>query len=597
MVTGEDYLRWQTLPGMFFELAEGYGTRPLFWAKRDGTWQSHSWQTTAEQVSALARALRGAGVKPGDRVMLVGENRPEWGIADLAIMAARAVTVPAYITNTVEDHQHIVSDSGAVLAIVSTKQLASRLLPALAGTAVTRVIAMEAPDAPAPAGVEVVGWEDALADGAARTDDTMGELGQIKRADASCIIYTSGTGGAPKGVILSHGAILANCYGAWHLLADDFGMTDEIFLSFLPLSHSYEHTTGLLFALSTGAEIYYAESAEKLIDNIGEVRPTLMTAVPRLYETVYRRITQGVARQGGLKATLFHRALELGKKRYHQRGLNPVDGAQDWVLDKLVRDKVRERFGGRLKAWVSGGAPLNVEIGLFFTALGIPILQGYGQTESAPVVSCNPPSRPKIHTVGPPVRGVEVKIAEDGEILVRGELVMDGYWGLAELSAETVKDGWLHTGDIGKLDEDGYIQITDRKKDIIVFSGGDNVSPARIEGMLALEPAIAQAFVYGDRRPHLVGVLVPDEEFRRDYAKTAGVKNDLATLREDAGFHAALDEAVTRVNGHLANMERVRRFIVANDAWTIENGYLTPSMKVKRHLVRDLYQAELDGLY
>ena len=416
MATGDDYLRWQTLPGMFFELAENYGARPLFWAKRDGAWQSNSWQATAEQVSALARALRGAGVKPGDRVMLVSENRPEWGIADLAIMAARAVTVPAYITNTVEDHQHIVSDSGAVLAIVSTKQLASRLLPALAGTAVKQVIALEAPDEAAPSGVELKSWEEALADGAARPDDTMGELGKLKRTETSCIIYTSGTGGAPKGVILSHGAILSNCYGAWHLLAPDFGMTDEIFLSFLPLSHSYEHTTGLLFALSTGAQIYYAESAEKLIDNIGEVRPTLMTAVPRLYETVYRRITQGVARQGGVKAKLFGRALELGKKRYHQRGLNPVDGMQDWVLDKLVRDKVRDRFGGRLKAWVSGGAPLNVEIGLFFTALGVPILQGYGQTESAPVVSCNPPHAPKIHTVGPPVRGVEAKRASSSRV-------------------------------------------------------------------------------------------------------------------------------------------------------------------------------------
>src|SRR5690606_8434101 len=311
--------------------------------------------------------------------------------------------------------------------------------------------------------------------------------------DVCCFIYTSGTGGTPKGVMLTHGSILANCFGAYHLLVDFFGAGREVFLSFLPLSHAYEHTAGQFFPISIGAEIYYAESVERLIDDMAVARPTIMTAVPRLYEVMHQRMMRAVNRGPELQRKLFFAALELGRRKYeHPGSLTLRERALDALVELLVRRKIRRRFGGRLKALVSGGAALNYDIGLFFTALGLRILQGYGQTEASPVVSVNPPGRIKLKTVGPPLKGVELRIAEDGEILVRGELVMKGYWRDPDATAKAIQDGWLHTGDIGEIDTDGYLRITDRKKDIIVLSGGDNLSPARVEGFLVLQPEIHQ---------------------------------------------------------------------------------------------------------
>jgi long-chain acyl-CoA synthetase len=329
-----------------------------------------------------------------------------------------------------------------------------------------------------------------------------------------------------------------------------------------------------------------------------EARPTIMTAVPRLYETMHRRILTGVERQGGFKAKLFFKALELGRKRYHDpKSLTLVERLVDFIVDRLVRNKVRGRFGGRLKALVSGGAALNPEIGLFFTALGLKLLQGYGQTESAPVVACNRPSRVRLETVGPPLTEVEVKTGEDGEILVRGELVMQGYWNDPAATAAAIKDGWLHTGDIGVIDPDGYIRITDRKKDFIKNSGGDMIAPAKVEGALVLEPEIAQAMVHGDRRPHLVAVLVPHPDVIERFAKSAGKPAALDTLAEDAGLRAALDVVVQRVNAKLPQAERVRRFIVAQEPFSVANELMTPTLKVKRHKVREIYGAKLEALY
>ncbi len=597
----ERYDAWQTLPQMFFAKAEELGDKPLFWAKHYDAWQSVSWAQAAADVSALSRGLRSLGVKPGDRVVLVSENRPEWGVADLAIMSVRALTVPAYTTNTIEDHTHILSDSGAEVVIVSSAQLAERLLPAASALAdVKTIVALEAPAGKAD-GVEIINWRDLLARGRELADDTDAYLSELNRSDTSCLIYTSGTGGAPKGVMLSHGAILCNCMGAYHLF-DDSGLLDidrDVFLSFLPLSHSYEHTGGLYFPISIGAEIYYAESIDRLASNIAEVKPTIMTAVPRLYESMHQRIVSSVNRKGGLSAKLFHKTIALGKKRYENGagGLGLVERLQDALLDKLVRKKVSERFGSRLKAFVSGGAPLNYDIGVFFLALGVRLLQGYGQTETAPVVSCNPPNRIKIDTVGPAFPGVDVKIAEDGELLVRGELAMQGYWNAPDLSAETLKDGWVHTGDIGELDEDGYIKITDRKKDIIVNSGGDNVSPQRVENALIFEPEIGQAMVYGDKRPHLVALLVPDDEFIGRWASETGHARDLETLSELQPFHDALRTAVDRANERLSAIEQVRRFIVASEGFTIDNGLMTPTLKPRRHLITERYGERLEGLY
>lgn len=597
----ERYDQWQTLPQMFFAKADELGDSALFWTKHYDAWQPISWAQASADVSALSRGLRSLGVEPGDRVALISENRPEWVIADLAIMSARALSVPAYTTNTVDDHTHILSDSGAKVAIVSSAQLAERLLPAAGAVdGLKTIVAMEAPAGTAE-GVEIVNWRDLLSRGSELPDDTATNLDKLTRTDTGCLIYTSGTGGNPKGVMLSHGAIICNCMGAFHLFndCDLLDIDNDVFLSFLPLSHSYEHTAGLYFPLSIGAEIYYAESVDRLAANMAEIKPTIMTAVPRLYENMHQRIISGVDRKGGLSAKLFHKTVELGIKRYeHGPGsLNLWEKLQNAGLDRLVRAKVAQRFGGRLKAFVSGGAPLNYDIGVFFMALGVRLLQGYGQTETAPVVSANPPDRIKIDTVGPVLRGVEVKFAGDGELLVRGELTMQGYWNAPDLSAEALKDGWVHTGDIGEFDEDGYIKITDRKKDIIVNSGGDNVSPQRVENALTFEPEIAQAMVYGDKRPHLVAVLVPDNEFIVQWAAENGHAAEPIVVAELQPFHEALRVAVDRTNARLSPIEQVRRFMIAGEDFTVDNGLMTPTLKPRRHMITERYGERLEALY
>jgi long-chain acyl-CoA synthetase len=585
----------RNLADMFFTVAASMGERPFAWAKREGAWAALSWAKAASDARALAHALRKLGVKEGDRVGLVAENRPEWAVADIAIMAAGGVSVPAYVTNTASDHRHIYKDSGARAVIVSNARLAEALFQGLADCpSVEAAVAID-PGVKSPPGFRprLLQWGEALALG-----EGGGDLpAQRKRGDTACLIYTSGTGGTPKGVMLSHGAILHNCRGATEVLKS-LGLDDEVFLSFLPLSHSYEHTAGLYFPISIGAQIYYAEGADKLAANLVEARPTIMTAVPRLYETFHQRITHGVERAGGLKAKLFHRAVALGRKRIDKPGsLGLGEKLLDGLLDKLVRDKVRARFGGRLKALVSGGAPLNPEIGLFFQALGMRILQGYGLTESGPVASVNVPGRIKMHTVGPPIEGVRVKIAGDGEILLAGENIMQGYWNQAEYTAQVLRGGWLYTGDIGVLDADGYLQITDRKKDIIVNSGGDNVSPQRIEGFLTLRPEIAQAMVAGDKRPYLVAVLVPRQEFLEQFAAARGKTPLLAELVGDPELNKALAAALQQVNAGLSVIEHVRRFVVAGEPFSIANGMMTPTMKVRRHVVRQHYGKALEGLY
>ncbi|MBI3453007.1 MAG: long-chain fatty acid--CoA ligase [Rhodospirillales bacterium] len=595
-----DYRACPSLPAMFFDLARQYDDKPAMWAKRpggDGSWAPMTWREAARQANHLARGLAALGIRPGDRVALVAENRPEWIVADYAIMAAGAITVPGYVTNTVEDHRHILANSGAKGAIVSTRALAEKVVAAARLTADCRfVVAIEPPPAIEDAGIAIFPWRETLARGEAMPDTVAATVAKLKRGDLACIIHTSGTGGLPKGVALSHGAIIANCLGAYDLLKS-LGVDDEIFLCFLPLSHSYEHTCVGAFALSIGAQVYFAEGADALARNMIEARPTIMTAVPRLYETMHHRITATLARDGGLKAKLFGLAVRLGRKRYETpHALAFHERLLDRLLDRLVRDKMRARFGGRLKALVSGGAPLNYDIGLFFTALGLRLLQGYGQTESAPVVSCNAPTLVKLDTVGPPLTDVEVKIAGDGEILVRGELVMQGYWNDPEATARTVLDGWLHTGDIGLIDADGYLKITDRKKDFIKNAGGEMIAPARVEGLLSLEPEIAQAMVYGDRRPYLVAVVVPRPEIVDAVAKANGQPTDLARLADDPALRAQIDKAVERVNARLPGPERVRRFLIAAP-FTIDNEMMTPTLKIRRHKIREAYGARLDALY
>jgi long-chain acyl-CoA synthetase len=588
----------QNLPLLFFERARVHGDKPFLWRKVDGVYRPLTWTEAARQANLLSRALRARGLQAGDRVALISENRPEWLIADIAVMAAGGITVPAYTTNTVDDHRYILDNSGAKAVIVSTAKLAQRVVPAASrAPTVEFLVAMEKlPDPPRPP-IRWASWEQMLTEGEAQPDDVEAVAALRKRTDTCCVIYTSGTGGAPRGVMLSHGAILCNCQGATEILRP-LGIEDNVFLSFLPLSHAYEHSGGQFFPISIGAQIYYAEGADTLVQNLAEAKPTIVTAVPRLYEVMHGRIAKAMEKMSGLRRRLFQRALDLGRKAYeHPGSLTLVERIQNKVLDLLVRKKAAQRFGGRLKAFVSGGAPLNYEVGLFFTALGVRLLQGYGQTEAAPVISANPVNRIKLHTVGPPMHGVEVKLAEDGEILVRGELVMQGYWGDPEATARTIRDGWLHTADVGRIDEDGYIEITDRKRDLIVVSGGDNVSPQKVEGFLTLEPEIGQAMVVGDKRPFIVGLLIPDKDWAFGWAKEKGKPEDMVKLVGDKDFRAAIQAAVERVNRRLSAIERVRQFILSAEPFSLENEMMTPTLKIRRHVIRKAYGTKLDALY
>src|SRR4051794_9048650 len=572
---------FDNLVALFLTRAAEKGDKPFLWAKRDGEWRSISWAEAARQVAALAAGLKRIGLQPGDRVALVSENRPEWLIADLGIMAAGCITVPTYTTNTTRDHAHVLGNSGAKAVIVSSQKLARNLMPAVFNSDECRhVIGMEdIRSGQTPDWITTHHWAE-LTQGAANVAALRDQVAKVKRSDLACIIYTSGTGGAPRGVQQHHGAILHNLEGCTDIISSDFGWDDEIFLSFLPASHAYEHTGGQHFPVALGAQIYYAESLEKLAANIEEVHPTIMVVVPRLFELLRARIMKGIEGQGGFAKYLLARALKIGADKYQGR-VKPWDLPMDGLLSLTLRKKVREKVGGRTKAWVSGGAPLNPEVGNFFQSLGITFLQGYGQTEAGPVISCNRPSIGiRLETVGPPSKNTEVRIAQDGEIMVRGENVMIGYWRNDEETARVLKDGWLATGDVGHFDAKGRIVITDRKKDLIVNDKGDNCSPQRIEGMLTLQSEIAQAMVYGDRRPHLVALLVPDPE-----------------IADAPNLHARLQKAVDRVNADLSVIEKVRRFILADEGFTIENEQLTPSMKIRRHVISQVYGERLNALY
>ncbi|HEV7661428.1 MAG TPA: long-chain fatty acid--CoA ligase [Allosphingosinicella sp.] len=588
---------FENLVAMFFARAGQEGDKPFLWAKKEGAWRSISWRETADSVARLAAALKRLGLLPGDRVMLVSENRPEWLISDLAIMAAGCVTVPTYITNTERDHQHILDDSGARAVIVSTQKLARTLLPAaIRSNSCESVIGIE----PLPGGqtgnVQFHDWNALIAAEQADAGACAAAAG-FARSALACIIYTSGTGGAPRGVMQHHGAILHNIEACTALIAEDFGWDEEVFLSFLPASHAYEHSAGQMFPIGLGGQIYYSEGLEKLASNIEEVRPTIMVVVPRLFEVLRQRILKQVEKQGKLTNYLMGRALSIGAKAYS--GSVPLwDKPMEFLVGRTLRPKISAKFGGRIKALVSGGGPLNPEVGIFFHSLGLTLLQGYGQTESGPVLSCNRPSVGlKMDTVGPPLAATEVRIAADGEILCKGELVMMGYWRNEALTAKTVVDGWLHTGDIGHIDGKGRLVITDRKKDIIVNDKGDNVAPQKVEGMLTLQAEIVQAMVAGDKRPYIVGLIVPDPEWTADWCAKQARKCDFGELAHDPDYVKALGAAVDRVNADLSVIEKVRRFIIADEPFTVENEQLTPSIKIRRHVIKGIYGDRLDGLY
>jgi long-chain acyl-CoA synthetase len=583
---------------MFFARAAERGERPFLWTRQGDAWVPISWAETARRVAALAQALKAQGIRAGDRVMLVSENRPEFCIADLAIMSAGAITVPTYTTNTIRDHEHIIANSGARAVIFSTAKIARALLPAVTRSHVEFAISIEPLNSMQNSTVTICDWDRLIAGHPADPAALAASL-TATRTDIACLIYTSGTGGAPRGVIQHHGSILCNVEGCVDIIAGDFGWSDEeIFLSFLPISHAYEHSGGQFLPIGLGGQIYYAESLEKLAANIAETRPTIMVVVPRLFELLRTRVTKAIEKQGALPNAMLQQALRIGTRRAAGERLPIWDIALEAVLARTIVPKLRARFGGRMKALVSGGAPLNPDVGIFFQSLGLTLLQGYGQTEAGPVISCNRPSAGlRMDTVGPPLKNVEIRIADDGEILVRGELVMKGYWNNAAETARAIQGGWLHTGDIGELDAQGRLKITDRKKDLIVNDKGDNVAPAKLEGMLTLQPEIGQVMVYGDRRPNIVGLIVPDPDWIRDWAAANGKPAELSALRGDPAFLATIRAAVDRVNADLSVIEKVRRFALADEPFTIDNEMLTPKQSIRRHVIRARYQDRLDALY
>ncbi|KQM71802.1 AMP-dependent synthetase/ligase [Sphingomonas sp. Leaf20] len=587
--------RFPNLVTMFFTRAAERGDAPFLWTKQSGSWVATSWADAARQVASLATALTAIGLKPGDRVMLVAENRPEWCLSDLAIMAAGCVTVPTYVTNTERDHLHIIENAGACAIIVSTAKLAKTVLPAvLRSNQAQIVIGLE--DMRVPASIDFHNWH-ALIAAHPTTPEAAAARATFTRDDLACIIYTSGTGGAPRGVMQHHGAILHNCAGCATVISEDFGWDDEVFLSFLPLSHAYEHTGGQHFPISLGGQIYYAEGLEKLAANIEETRPTIMFVVPRLFEVLRTRISKTIEKQGGASAYLLARALDIGARRYAGK-LRLIDRPAQAAVATLFKPKIAKKFGGRLKAMISGGAPLNPEVGLFFESIGLTFLQGYGQTEAAPVISCNrPQAGVRMDSVGPPLKDTEVRIAEDGEILVRGELVMHGYWRNDAETAKVLKDGWLHTGDVGEIDDKGRIRITDRKKDLIINDKGENVAPQKIEGMLTLQPEIVQAMIAGDKRPYMVALVVADPEWTQQWCAANGDVCSFGKLAENSEYRTAIGHAIERVNKDLTVTERVRRFVLADGPFAIENEQLTPSLKIRRHVIRQAYGERLDALY
>ncbi|WP_458097438.1 AMP-dependent synthetase/ligase [Roseomonas sp. WA12] len=572
--TPGDSTRWTSLPGMMLGLAARNPDKPMVRHWRNGGWQRTTWRDFAVAVANVAAGLRAQGVSPGDRVALVSDSRPEFLIADTAIMAIGAVTVPTYTTNTVADHAHILRDSGARAAIASTAALAARLReaagPAHDGGGLDLLVCLE--DAP-----NTTPWSS-IAEIPGDLAMLVAEVQHIPEGRLACLIYTSGTGGLPKGVMLPHRAMLANTAGVRPFI-QQLGLewAGACYLSFLPLSHAYEHTVGGFLFPACGIEIVFSRGAERLAAEFGDVGPSLVTAVPRLFEVLRARILAGLEKEKPWKRRLFERALALGLRKMDGPRLNPLERLEDAVLDRLVRAKIRARFGPNLVAMVSGGARLDPDLSGFFLALGVTILQGYGQTEAGPVISVNLPWDNHRRSVGRPVEGVEARIAEDGELLIRGPLVMDGYWGDPDSTARTLEtpagesSPWLHTGDVGAIDEAGRITITDRKKDFIKTLGGDMVSPARIETLLMAEPEIAQAVVAGEGRPNIVALVVPAEG-------------------------AAPEKAIQRINGKLSSPERIRKWSVV-EPFTVESGTLTPTMKVKRRVVLDIHKAAIEALY
>ena len=549
-----------SLVELFFKKLSKIDNKKTFlkWLNPKNNYQ-YNWKEVSEKIYKLSEEIK-SSIKEGDRCLLLSENRPEWLIADIAIMNAGGITVPIFTTYANSDYEYIIKDCSPSLIIVSNDNQFKKINKFTNGR---KIISFEKIDR------ESITFEKIFKN---EVDEKINN--NLKRNMPACIIYTSGTSGNPKGVILSHGGILSNCEGAIELLEPLIKKKKPIFLTWLPLSHSYEHTVQFIQIL-IGAEIFYAESLEKLIPNMQDAKPTIMTAVPRFYQNLFTKISMNLKKQTGFKKKLINQTLILGKKMLKKNNLNFNEKIINFLCQNLIRKKIKKQFGGNLQAFISGGGALEKNIGEFLNSIGLPTLQGYGLTEASPVVSCNLPDLVKVDTVGPAFRTNKIKIAEDGEILVKGENVMLGYWGQKEETDKVIKDGWLYTGDIGEIDPNGYLKITDRKKDIIVNLGGDNISPSKIENILCLNEYIKQAFVYGDKKNYLVAILV-----------TERIENE-----------NKIKIVLENINKNLNLIERIKKMIVVDEEFTIDNRMLTPTLKLKRKEIIKNYKHKLDKLY
>ena len=564
---------YQNLPELFFLKAkENLKNQHLL--KINNTTneiESWTWSDTLSSINKIYQFINSQNLHKEERVLLVSENRPEWMSADIAIMSNQLIAVPNYITYTSRDFEHILNDSKPKGLIVSNKNLLDTILIASKkiNFELQFIICFDRFENSTIPNLSF--YDDLIEDSSIEPDKYL----SIQRKDPASIIYTSGTQGLPKGVVLSHGGILSNCEGAYELLQTLKG-PDLTFLTWLPLSHSYEHVVQFV-TLMMEAKVFYNKSIETLLPTIKVAKPHIMTAVPRFYNNLFAKMQINLKNQSQFKQNLFNQAILLGTKKLHQQKLSISEKIFDFLLDKLVRKKVLNNFGGRLKAFVSGGGPLDSRVCEALNDLGLKTLQGYGLTETSPVVSCNPLHKVKVETVGPIFPGVEVKLAEDGEILVKGENLMLGYWNNPEATKKTIIDGWLHTGDIGEFDEEGYLKITDRKKDIIVSLGGDNIAPSKLENLLTLSSDIEQACVFGEQKNYIAALII--------------LSADSKATKEQ------IDLYIEKMNVDLSQPEKIKRYHIIDEPFTIENNLMTPTMKVRRHEVEKKYSEVINGMF
>ena len=556
---------------LFYEQYQKQNKESIFLQSLKESTEKYSWKDVYLNINKLSEEIS-KHIKKGDRCLLVSENRPEWMISDLSIMLSGGVTVPAYTTYSERDYEYIIDDCTPTIIIISNKTQYEKIKDIIPKkNFIKKVIFfenIENIDEKLNINIHNIFKKN-------NCDNQNFSNLEIRRKDMACIIYTSGTQGNPKGVMLSHGGILNNCEGAYGLLKD-FISNKPKFLTWLPLSHSYEHTVQFV-QIVVGAKVLYAESMDKLIKNMGDCSPEIMTAVPRFYQNLYQKINASFSKATGLKKYLVNQTVQLGKKKLNKQRLSLIEKLIDFICEKLVRKKIKNQFGGNLKSFISGGGALDKEVGSFLNAIGLPTLQGYGLTETSPVVSCNSIEDIRVETVGKPFKGNSVKIADDGEILVKGENVMLGYWKNEEETNKVLKNGWLSTGDIGEFDGE-FLKITDRKKDIIITPGGDNISPVKIEGDLNKSSFIEQSLVYGDNKPYLVCLIVLSLEYKN-------IKNE------------EIQREIEKINKNLSKIEKIKKFFVIKNQFTIENNMMTPTLKLKRYKIIKKYKIEFEKLF